>query len=112
MSNFTKGPWEVLPEEGDKDYIRIRGTILGGRYKVANVVSLGYKDKIINDKELEESRGNANLISAAPDMYEALQMVIERCEEDDARGFFDRIELQILNDALDKADGKEIVEKI
>lgn len=24
----TKGPWQVLPEEVDKPYIRIRGTLL------------------------------------------------------------------------------------
>ena len=35
----TPGPWQLLPEEAGKDYLRIRGTQLGGRYKVANVLA-------------------------------------------------------------------------
>ena len=36
-ARFTKGPWRTLPEEVDKSYVRVRGTVLGGRYKIANV---------------------------------------------------------------------------
>ena len=39
----TQGPWTLLPEEADKDYLRIRGTRLGGRYKVANVHHIRYE---------------------------------------------------------------------
>ena len=34
----TPRPWVILPVEDDKDYIRIRGTQLGGQYKIANVL--------------------------------------------------------------------------
>lgn len=75
MSKFTKGPWQILPEEADKDYIRIRGTVLGGRYKVANVPTPTYAG--VPPRELEETRANAALIAAAPDMLAALLAAVE-----------------------------------
>ena len=71
MSKFTKGPWQVLPEEADKDYIRIRGTVWGGRYKVANVPTPVYEG--VPQRELEETRANAALIAAAPELLAALE---------------------------------------
>ncbi|WP_428614329.1 hypothetical protein [Pseudoalteromonas sp.] len=74
-TKFTKGPWEILPAEDDKEYLRIRGTALGRRYKIANVIDL----KFHHDEskwcklEREESVANANLIACAPDMYEMLE---------------------------------------
>jgi len=79
MSNeakFTKGPWQMMPEECGKDYIRIRGTVLGGRYKVANVITPMYPGA--DDRELAETRANAAMIAAAPDLYEALEKMIAR----------------------------------
>lgn len=75
MSKFTKGPWQVLPEEADKDYIRIRGTVWGGRYKVANVPTPVYEG--VPQRELEETQANAALIAAAPELLAALEAVIE-----------------------------------
>lgn len=75
MSKFTKGPWQVLPEEADKDYIRIRGTVWGGRHKVANVPTPVYEG--VPQRELEETRANAALIAAAPELLAALEAVIE-----------------------------------
>lgn len=74
-AKFTKGPWRILPEECGKDYIRIRGTVIGERYKVANVVTPTYEG--VHEMELDETRANANLIAAAPEMYEMLQAVNE-----------------------------------
>ncbi len=67
----TKGPWVALPEECDKPYIRIRGTQLGLRYKIANVITLTYDG--VNPREAEETRANARLISAAPELLDALK---------------------------------------
>jgi hypothetical protein len=74
MPKFTKGPWQVLPEEADKDYIRIRGTVLGGRYKIANVPTPTYEG--VHPRELAESRANAALIAAAPELLAALEDVL------------------------------------
>ena len=64
----TDFPWEIKPEEVDKDYIRIRGTRLGSRYKIANV----YFTPGISD---DEARNNACLIASAPEMLQALKDV-------------------------------------
>jgi hypothetical protein len=73
MSEHTKGPWVALPEERDKPYIRIRGTVLGGRYKIANVLTPVYDG--VHEREAKETRANARLIAAAPELLEALKEV-------------------------------------
>jgi hypothetical protein len=70
-TQHTPGPWSVLPEECDKPYIRIRGTRLGGRYKIANVVTPVYEGA--SSQEAEETRANARLIAAAPDLLKTLE---------------------------------------
>lgn len=74
-TNHTPGPWGALPEECDRPYIRIRGTVLGGRYKVANVLTPIYEGVPL--REAEETRANAKLIAAAPDLLEALQRLVD-----------------------------------
>ncbi len=76
----TPGPWAVLPEEVDKHYIRIRGTRLGGRYKVANVLTPFYEG--VPAREANETRANANLIAAAPELLEVLQAVVRIADRD------------------------------
>lgn len=75
--SHTPGPWHVLPEECDKSYIRIRGTRLGGRYKIANVLTPTYDG--VDSLEAEETRANACLISAAPDLLEACERLLREC---------------------------------
>lgn len=72
MNEFkgTPGSWEIKPEEVDRPYIRIRGTRLGGRFKVANVLSPDYDG--VHHREADETRANARLIAAAPALLEAL----------------------------------------
>lgn len=79
-SKHTPGPWTVLPEEADKDYLRIRGTRLGGRYKVANVHHLRYEGvhAVVRERDDAESMANARLIAAAPELLEALVDVMFR----------------------------------
>jgi len=71
MSKHTHGPWVALPEECDKPYIRIRGTLLGGRYKIANVLTPIYEG--VHEREAKETRANARIIEAAPELLEALK---------------------------------------
>ena len=77
MTQFkgTPGPWEIKPEEVDRPYIRIRGTRLGGRFKVANVLSPNYDG--VDHREAHETRANARLIAAAPELLEALTVTLD-----------------------------------
>ncbi len=68
----TPGPWKCLPEE-DKPYIRVRGTTLGRRYKIANVMDP--VNSGVTDQYFDETRANARLIATAPDMYAALKQI-------------------------------------
>lgn len=80
MSAHTMGPWIVLAEEADKPYIRIRGTALGQRFKVANVMTPAYEGVL--PCEVEETRANARLIASAPEMLTALRMMIREFDYD------------------------------
>lgn len=75
QAGHTPGPWTLLPEEADKDYLRIRGTRLGGRYKVANVHHIRYEGvhAVVRERDDAESMANARLIAAAPELLEALK---------------------------------------
>lgn len=74
-TKFTKGEWSILPIEGNKEYIRIRGTVLGGRYKIANVSELKnhHSNAAWCKAERIESAANASLIVVAPEMYAELE---------------------------------------
>ena len=76
---FTKGPWDLLPAEESKEYLRVRGATLGGRYKIANVLDLQshHNGSEWCKREREESIANAKLIACAPDMYEEIKRDIE-----------------------------------
>lgn len=74
MTQFkgTPGPWKCLREEVNKHYIRISSTKLGERFAVANVLIPLYDD--VHEREAKETRANAKLIAAAPELLEALQL--------------------------------------
>ncbi len=61
---FSPGEWIVSPEEEDKNYIRIRGSVPGGIFKIANVIDM----KDTPEQVKGEARANANLIAASPDL--------------------------------------------
>lgn len=64
----TSGPWRVVPQDLYKPYIGVRGTRLGLRFKIANVLSPNYDGAL--PCEAEETAANARLIAASPTMYE------------------------------------------
>lgn len=93
----SKGPWKILPEEVDKPYIRVRGDRLGGRFKIANVLTPVYAD--VHEREAQETRANAILIAAAPDLLAALQFVMSATGEQLTSAF------EAAQDAISKATG-------
>lgn len=74
----TPGPWTVLFPEEEVPYLRIRGTRLGRRYKVANVLHPKYCQRWeeLQKREDEETEANARLIAAAPNLLNALEECI------------------------------------
>lgn len=65
----SHGPWEVRPKENSRDYLRVRGTILGGRFKIANVcqpIPFGQESS-----EDDLTRANAAFISSCAGNAEA-----------------------------------------
>ena len=77
MNKFkgTPGPWKCLREGVNNHYIRISSTKVGERFAVANVLIPLYDD--VHEREAKETRANARLIAAAPELLEALQMALE-----------------------------------
>lgn len=75
---FTPGPWAILSDEVDKDYIRVRGTQNGSRYKIANVITPVYPG--VHKQEVQETRANARLIAAAPELFEMLLKTVKVLE--------------------------------
>jgi hypothetical protein len=75
MSNHSPGEWKIFPAEADKDYLRIRGTRLGGRYKIANVHAPTYVSSLpgLLERDQAESEANARLIVCAPELLDALR---------------------------------------
>lgn len=105
--SHTPGSWEIKPEEVSRDYIRVRGSIPGRLYKIANVIC----EHPTNTKE---SRKNALLIASAPEMLEALQSCKDDLDlylglaKDNGRpnSELDRISKRVIA-TIDKATGKE-----
>jgi hypothetical protein len=82
---FTKGDWEIKAVEDDKEYIRIRGTSLGRRFKICNVLDAKNHHDGSNwcKLEREEAMANAYLLKSAPKMYKLLMhLVLHDCIND------------------------------
>ena len=116
-ANHTTGPWTMLPEEADKDYLRIRGTRLGGRYKVANVHHIRFEGvhAVVRERDDAESMANARLIAAAPELLEAAKLVLEWYEAEDNHSgtdFYQRMQMcrdseDAIRAAIAKATGEQ-----
>ena len=103
MSDKTKhtpGPWEIKPEESNRNYIRIRGSLVGELYKIANVPLPDYDC----ERDAKECRANTRLIAAAPDLLEALQNLVDQCEQEP--GWHQAPAIQSARAAIAKAEGR------
>jgi len=65
MTNYTKGEWKILEASNKTFFIR--------------------NDQGLQVCEYIKTREDANLLSAAPDMYKALKLLIERFNEMDKK---------------------------
>ena len=99
MSAFTPGPWEPIPK-GESSC----KTVWCKRHLIAEVASGDWSD---NHQAIDRSvaAANANLIAAAPDMYEALKAVLENLYTPISSSSLDRAE-NMTNAALAKAEGR------
>jgi hypothetical protein len=111
-TKFTKGPWEVLAEEPQKGYLRVRATIPGARYKIANVHAIAhYRDGIdyaeLNSREAKETLANARLIAAAPELFEAVSIIAGKANDLLFSGELTTDEHSVIFAALAKATGEQ-----
>lgn len=99
----TQGPWKLLPAEGGNNYLRIRGTVPGKRFKIANVLFAAN-----TSEEIEEATANGHLLLAAPDLLEALEQLVNvGCEYYDMDcGETGSMALKDAWDAIAKAKGE------
>jgi hypothetical protein len=75
MSKHTPAPWFV-----DKDHI-VRVGRPGSGFLMPVKIATGWKeDAWFGDDSDEESRANAHLIAAAPELLEALESVVSQLE--------------------------------
>lgn len=78
----TKGKWKVK-HSVSKPAFNVVGTSLGGTYKIARcpyyINHLFAKEH--NDKEVDEAKANAQLISKAPEMLEMLEKCLSEFEQ-------------------------------
>ena len=98
MSEFTSGPWDIQ-RSGDGKRISIGIGLVDGPngYDVAEVYS--------DDCDPCEAQANANLISAAPDLYHALDDLVAILELDTRSYVFDAV--RSARSALTKARGEK-----
>ena len=87
--NFISGPWKTKIEPNGRTWV------IDGLLHDALGIAIVYGD------DPTEEKANANLIAAAPEMYEALCMVL------DADGDMDAIDFQQIRDAINKAEGRQ-----
>lgn len=84
----TPGPWEQKEPEEDKQYLRIRGRRLGGRFKIANVAApkIALLDSELQSREDAESAANAAYIAAChPERIARLLDALELAQKDAER---------------------------
>lgn len=72
---FTPGPWRVI-DSHDGPYVRSKGGLIAGGVRTSHWP--GQDERYL--AELEERVANARLISAAPDLYEALKAIMDDVE--------------------------------
>lgn len=83
--SYTKGKWKVTHSES-KDAYNVIGTVPGLKYKIARCPYLQLGDLGLDEMSKKEAEANARLISAAPDLLEALRGLLEVKEWKDKHG--------------------------
>ena len=79
MSKFTKGPWKVTPHLD----------VMKGHKYIAPISIMTKKYMTVN----EETRANARLIAAAPEMYQHLRLILNgEFSSDDVEQLLARID--------------------
>ena len=93
--NYTKGQWKA----------ELQGNLLQWQIKTDKENIAATNQTIVTDEDVEEIEANAQLIAAAPDMYEALKYMLNIFD----RGVMGNIGRQVCDDAvqaINKAEGK------
>ena len=67
MSGHTKGPWTIVDDSGN---------IYGQRRFICSANGSNTKASMLDEVHNAENWANAHLITAAPDMYEALKRIL------------------------------------
>jgi len=77
LSKFTPGPWEVEFDEGEEGHVIRMGKAIynRGNYATHEVVIYGHGVYPEDGDQFKSAEANANLIAAAPDMYELLDLI-------------------------------------
>jgi hypothetical protein len=103
-NKHTPGPWKIEPPENNNLYWRIRGSQLGTRFKIANVLYAAE-----TPHERNQSEANARLIASVPDMLEALEEAETdlACYDGDSQWPAKNATLKRIRAAIAKATGKE-----
>lgn len=88
----TQGEWGVFPQHNQQHYHTW--------YKVGRVDDgrMGESACNITTRDGERAEANATLISASPDLLDALQDLVKYCEEND-----NHAELELAKEAIKKA---------
>ena len=88
-ARFTPGPWEIAPHPDDAEYLEIcvdYEKIAGGRKQAHWIAECDAGiDSDMSDEEadraVETNQANAQFVSAAPDLYTALQAFFVKWEQ-------------------------------
>ena len=96
-AKFTPGPWRV-------DESHIYGSINAGRRHVAMANFYNCHDEEVRVTR-EQQEANAQLISAAPDLFEALKIILEY-PYGDASPLDDTLVMERARAAIRKAEGE------
>jgi len=96
MSYFTKGPWEIEYDEEYGNHTIRMGTALESRGNFEPQHEIGYEhgcwfdedevEEYPGNRQAREAKANALLIASAPDMFEALKLLIENYKQNKGRG--------------------------
>lgn len=95
-TGFTKGPWDYSGTVEDHR----------GNPCVTDADNLVVAVALDDGKEAEECEANARLISAAPDLYEALKHARDELGQYEMERSGEQYNSQRINEALSKAEGK------